>query len=86
MKIEKKIWPEYFKETKAGKKKFELRLGDFKVKPGDSLVLREWDPKTKKYTGKKLTKKVVFVMKTKGQKFYSQSEISKYGYQVIQLK
>ena len=71
---------------KTGKKKFELRLGDFKVKPGDSLVLREWDPKSKKYTGRKITKKVSIVLKTKGLKFWTQKEINKYGYQIIQLK
>ena len=32
-----------------GKKKFELRLGDFEVEEGDVLVLEEWDPKTKEY-------------------------------------
>ena len=29
VKIKKKIWPEYFKLVKSGKKKFELRLADF---------------------------------------------------------
>ena len=86
MKIEKKVWPEYFEDIKSGKKKFELRQADFKIKPGDTLVLREWDPKTKEYTGKEVSKKAEYVLKTKGQKFYLKKEIDRFGYQVIQFK
>ena len=57
-KIRKKIWPEYFELVKAGKKRFELRLADFDIKEGDVLVLEEWNPKTKEYTGRKIEKKV----------------------------
>lgn len=51
--IHKKIWSKYFELVKAGKKRFELRLADFDVEEGDVLVLEEWDPETKKYTGRK---------------------------------
>jgi len=54
--IKKKILPEYFELVKSGKKKFELRLVDFDIKEGDILVLEEWNPKTKKYTGRKIKK------------------------------
>lgn len=37
--IKKKIWPEYFDAVASGKKKYELRLDDFVVKEGDTLVL-----------------------------------------------
>ncbi|MCX6743585.1 MAG: hypothetical protein NT116_05095 [Candidatus Parcubacteria bacterium] len=30
---------------------------DFKIKAGDILILQEWNPKTKKYTGRELRKK-----------------------------
>lgn len=33
--IQKKIQPKYFELVKSGKKKFELRLADFKAKEGD---------------------------------------------------
>lgn len=64
-KIKKKIWPEYFEAVKSGKKTYELRLNDFKVNEGDTLVLEEWDPKKKEYTGRSLEKKVLSVNKFK---------------------
>ena len=59
--IKKKIWPEYFEAIIAGKKKYELRLNDFEVNEGDILFLEEWDPKTEKYTGRKIEKRVTYV-------------------------
>jgi ASC-1-like (ASCH) protein len=64
MKIKKKVWPEYFKKIKSGDKSFEIRLADWKCKAGDTLILKEWDPKTKKYTGREIEKKVTYVLKT----------------------
>ena len=49
--IHKKTWPKYFQEILEGKKKFEVRLADFEVKEGDTLILEEYDPDIKKYTG-----------------------------------
>ncbi len=63
--IEKKIWPEYFDAVASGKKKYELRLNDFEINEGDVLVLEEWDPKTKNYTGRKVEKEVTYVGKFK---------------------
>ncbi len=84
--IEKKTWPEMFEAVRSGKKTFDLRLADWECKEGDILILREWDPKTKKYTGRVLEKKVTFMFKTKGIKFFSKKEIEKYGFQVIGFK
>jgi hypothetical protein len=86
MKIEKKTWPEYFKKVLSGEKNFELRLADWECKPGDTLVLREWDPKTKEYTGRQIEKEVTYVAKTKDIKFFSKEDAEKYGYQIISLK
>lgn len=83
--IKKKIWPEYFKLVKSGKKKFELRLADFKIKESDILVLEEWDPKTKKYTGRKIKKKVKHLLKFKLNDFGQKREIEKNGLYVIQF-
>ncbi len=86
MRIEKKIWPEFFNEVASGKKSFDVRLADWECQPGDTLILREWDPKTKDYTGRKTEKTVTIVVKTKDMKYFQQNEIGKYGYQVIGLK
>jgi len=86
MRIEKKVWPEYFQKILDGDKTFELRLADFECKPGDILVLKEWDPKTKKYTGRVLEKKVTYVIKTKDIKFWSEEDVEKYGFQIIAFK
>ena len=87
-KIEKKVWPEYFQEIVDGKKNFELRLNDFNVAGGDILVLKEWDPKTKDYTGRVLDKKVGYVLKFKSDdlvKFWPKEEIEEKGLQIISL-
>lgn len=87
MKIEKKILPEYFDAIKSGKKKFELRLADWKCKEGDVLVLREWDNKKNKYTGRTIEKNVTYVLKFKNDKlFWPKEEIDKYGLQIISIE
>ena len=86
--VEKKIWPEFFDQVASGEKTFEVRLADFDIELGDTLVLKEWDPSTRKYTGRELTKEVTVVLKTKNPNFqpWTQAEIDKYGYQVIGIK
>ncbi len=85
-KIEKKVWPKYFQAIVDEKKTYELRLADFEVKEGDILILKEWNPETKEYTGRTVEKKVTYVGKTKGLAFWSKEEIDKYGYQIIAFK
>lgn len=82
-KIEKKVWPEYFQKISDGKKKYELRLADFDVNEGDVLVLKEWDPNTKEYTGRELTKNVTYVLRTNDVTFWDKEDVDKYGYQII---
>ncbi|MCX6803994.1 MAG: DUF3850 domain-containing protein [Candidatus Diapherotrites archaeon] len=84
--IEKKCWPEYFEKILRGEKKFELRLADFKIEVGDTLFLREWNPKTKEYTGREIQKVANYITKSKDWKVYTQEEIEKYGFYVIGLK
>ena len=83
MKIEKKVWPEFFQKIIDRTKTFELRLADFECNPGDTLFLREWNPETKEYTGRVLEKKVTYVLKTKDAKFWPEEDVEKYGLQVI---
>lgn len=85
--ITKKIWPEYFEQLMTGKKKFELRLGDFEVNEGDTLVLEEWDPKVKNYTGRKIEKRVTGVNRFKiDSLFWSEKEIKEKGLQIISIE
>lgn len=84
--IHKKVWPEYFEKIISGQKKFELRLADFKVKEGDTLVLEEWDSKKKEYTGRKIEVVATYILKTQGQIFWPQEEVDKFGFQIIQFE
>ena len=68
---ELKTWPEFFIETRGGRKKFELRKNDRDFKVGDELLLKEWDPEPSKlpgrslaigYTGRELLVRVDYIM------------------------
>ncbi len=84
--IEKKAWPELFEKVLSGEKNFDLRLAEFECEKGDILILREWDPKTKEYTGRELEKEVAFVIKTKDIKFWGEKEMDKLGFVVMSFK
>lgn len=84
--IKKKIWPEYFELVSLGKKKFELRLNDFDAKEGDTLILEEWNPKTKKYTGRQIEKKVSYIFKFKLDDFGQEKEIKEKGIIILQME
>lgn len=56
-----KTWPEYFKEVEAGNKPFEVRKNDRNFQSGDTVILQEYDPATKKYTGKEATKTIGYI-------------------------
>lgn len=86
MLIEKKVWPKFFQRIADGDKNFELRLADFECKEGDELLLKEWNPETKQYTGRELKKRVTYIIKTKDVAFWSEEDINKYGFQVIGFK
>jgi hypothetical protein len=87
MLIKKKTWPGYFADVAEGKKKFDLRLNDFSVKEGDALLLEEWDPQTKNYTGRKIEKRVTHVARFAIDKmFWPKEEIITKGFQVISFE
>lgn len=83
MKHEKKVWPEYFQKIVEGKKTYELRLANWECQEGDILVLQEWDPVTKEFTGRVIEKEVTYVGKTKDMNFWLEQDVAKYGYQII---
>jgi len=84
--IKKKVWPTYFEMILWGKKKYELRLADFDVKEGDELILEEWDPDTKHYTGRTIKKNVTLVLKTKDVEFWPKEKTDEFGYQIISFE
>ena len=86
MKIRKKTWTEGFEKILSGEKTFDARLANFECKPGDILVLEEYDPKLKKYTGRKIEKEITFVLNTKKQKYWTRSDINKEGLQIMGFK
>lgn len=86
MKIEKKVWSPYFQMILEGKKNFELRLADFECREGDTLILKEWNPDTGKFTGRQLEREVTYVLALNDVPFWSPEEIEKYGFQIISFK
>lgn len=59
---ELKIWPEYFVHILSGEKAFELRIDDRGYRAGDHLLLKEWLPRNKDYTGREILKRVTYLM------------------------
>ncbi len=83
--IKKKIWPNFFELVKSDKKNFELRLADFDIKEGDTLILEEWNPDIKEYTGRKIERQVKYVLKFELDDFDQKKEIEEKGLYVIQF-
>jgi ribosomal protein S17 len=86
MEIKKKTWPELFQKILDGKKTADLRLADFDIQEGDVLILEEYNPKTKQYTGRILKKKVKNLNKVKLTDYHSPEDITKYGHWIIELE
>jgi hypothetical protein len=84
--IKKKIWAEYFEQVASGQKRFELRLADFEINKGDTLILEEWNRGTKQYTGRKIEKTVDYLLKFKPNDFNQAEQIKEKGLMVIQFK
>ncbi len=57
-----KTWPAPFSALVTGKKKFEFRKNDRDFKAGDVLRLDEFDPLTKKLSGRSLFFDVPYVI------------------------
>ena len=86
MEIKKKTWPEYFEKIVKGEKNIEVRLADFKLNKGDILVLEEYNPKTKKYTGRIIKKRVQNLIKWNPTASYSLEDIKKFGFYEIEME
>lgn len=51
-----------FQPLLDGEKPFEARFNDRGFQRGDTLVLREWDPDTKAYTGRESRQLITYVL------------------------
>jgi ASC-1-like (ASCH) protein len=87
MKIIKKVQQRYFEDIVDGKKQFEVRLADFRCKPGDVLLLKEQRQGTKKLTGREHEFEVLYKLNTKEvYKWYSKKEIEKHGLLILSIR
>lgn len=57
-----KTWPSFFHDVRYGNKTFEVRKCDRDFRVGDTLILQEWDPKTKEYTGQSEQCEVTYLL------------------------
>jgi Domain of unknown function (DUF3850) len=60
---ELKCWPRYFEAVTSGAKPFEIRLNDRAFQVGDRLMLREWYPAGRSYTGEAAMFGITYVMR-----------------------
>jgi len=84
--IKKKIPPDFYELVNSNKKNFELRLNDFEIKEGDTIILEEWNPKTKEYTGRTIEREVGYVLNFKLNTFNQEELIKEKGLVVFSLK
>ncbi|MDO8647086.1 MAG: DUF3850 domain-containing protein [Candidatus Diapherotrites archaeon] len=85
--IEKKVQSEYFNAIVDGRKRFEVRLADFKSKPGDTLVLKEQKQGSKEITGREISCEIIYNLNTKElEKFYSKKELEKHGLVILAIR
>lgn len=59
---ELKIVPPYFRDVQDGIKTFEYRKNDRDFEVRDTLILREWSPKTGDYTGAKVRRTITYLI------------------------
>lgn len=58
-----KTWSKPFFAVTRGLKKFEVRKNDRDFKVGDVLVLKEYNPMAKEYTGETYSCTVIYILK-----------------------
>lgn len=58
-----KTHPPYYEALDRRTKTFEVRKNDRRFKVGEGLLLREWDPKTRRHTGREQRRLISYVLK-----------------------
>ena len=61
-----KVWPIFFGPLKNGKKPWEVRFNDRRFGLGDFIILEEWCPRRKEYTGDALVASISYVVDLPG--------------------
>ena len=85
--IKKKVKKKYFEAVLDGRKRFEVRLADFKCKTGDTLLLEEQEEDNNNKTGRKMDCEVLYKFNTKNiEKFYSRRDIDKHGLVILAIR
>ena len=86
--VKKKCWPEMFAKFSSGERTLELRLADFELKDGDTLIFEEFNPKTKEYTGNTASFRCVKVEHSVQNplQFYSVNDVKKNGFWIVELE
>jgi hypothetical protein len=56
-----KCWPEYYQAIADGRKMHEVRQNDRDFRVGDRLRLHEWDPVTRRASGRQLVRSVTYI-------------------------
>jgi len=59
---ELKCWPSPFRAMRSGRKTFEYRLNDRGFRLADTLLLKEWDPEKREYTGEEDVYVVTYIL------------------------
>lgn len=59
---ELKTWLDSYDSIASKIKQFDIRKNDRNFKVGDTFILKEWDPETKKYTGNILNANVDYIL------------------------
>lgn len=77
-----KILPEYYQETAAGNKLFELRVNDRNYQKNDKLLMQEFNGEN--YTGREITAYITYVFK--GGSFGLASDHCIVGIRIIDIK
>jgi len=83
--IHKKCFPEYFESLNKGRNA-DIRLQDFRIGKGDLIIFEEWDPKTNRYTGRKIAKKCKGAMPYNPTRIYTMDKIAQFGLVLIELE
>ncbi len=76
--IEKKIWSDKFDLDKG--LTMDFRLADFDLEEGDIIIFKEWNPKTREFTGREYKKVVKQVIKSESPtRYWKPEDMQKHG-------